>query len=215
MISKIPYTIRFIIFGVVFLLLIGIALFFLFSQDSRPQPPKSSLVIPTPIIPQAEYNRKIESNLNPLQKTVIGKTTDQELLRIPNITQESLSQGLTKYSFPSEFVYWPNEVVTQNGVVIFERIVLPERSESLGYDTVSGIENKFGSAENIIPGSKRYSEVAKTYVYPSQGFAVVGFPHDDKIYEIQKFLPTTLEVYKTFFGDDLNPNAQPEGEKPL
>lgn len=205
-------TIKYIILGAVLIIVVGVSLVFILSPNGPGRNQITQVAVPTPIIPEAEF-RKTESGLTRLQKTVIGKTTEQEIAQISGAVLKQLPNGDREYSYPSEYPLWPNRIITSNGIVIFEAIVLPENSSSSGYDTLSNFITKYGEAEKVIPGSERFGEFTQYYIYAKQGIAVIAGPHDDKIYEIQKFIPTTVSNYENQFGQDILRNITPEGDR--
>jgi hypothetical protein len=138
-------------------------------------------------------------------KTVMGKTTDEEILRIPNIKIESKEDKNTKYSHSSFLVQRPNRIETENGVAIFESVLVPPGNTTLGFATISSIKTTYGDPEESIKGSSYYGTYLYTYIYAGKGAAFIVNPNTDEVYEAHFFTPTTVESYRERFGADIDP----------
>ncbi len=196
-----------------FLLVFIPLLFFIMSPQQQapiPAPEKETPITVAPTIIEPPQT------VSPLQKAIIGVTTNQELENLPAyIGKETNAAGETNYTYLSEITIRPNNVITdKNGVALFERILIPEDPEETGYATISEFKNKYGEPETVLKGSKFYSWVIETYFYGKLGMAVVGNPNTDEVYEIHRFLPMTVEKYMADFGEDLNQGSEApeEGE---
>lgn len=192
--------------------IILIGLFFLFLIPKSGTKPAKEIVIPTPTPPNTKiYNPNLK--LSPLQKTIIGKTTDSVIEQFPNLQKkEVLPDGSTKYSFASQLISRPNEVVTHGGVASFEKILLPLEPEKEGYAKLSDYINVLGQPEKTIKGSNYWGWNVSTYVFASRGVALTTNSYAGLVYEISLFKPTTVENYIQTHGQDINPRLSPPNE---
>lgn len=195
----------FIVAGMVLLsimLLIGIISF---TAEKKPEPTPSPIhLAPTAVTIDPDI-------VNPLQKAAIGSQLTTELESRPDfLGKQTLSTGETEYSFVSEIDVRPAIILTdKNGEVIFERIMIPSEPESTGYSLISEYKTRYGQPEADIAGSHFYEWAIHTYVYASQGFALIGNPNTDEVFEIHSFQPMSVEEYRVKFGQDIDVNAQP------
>jgi hypothetical protein len=157
------------------------------------------ITAPTPIpLENAVY-------LPGLQKTRIGETTTQDVEKIPGITKISDSQ----FTYPTYLNQRPGEIVIQNNVVSFERVLVPSSSSNPNYTTITKLQILFGEPEKITKGSRFYGEFLYTYIYASKGMTFIGNPNTDEVYEIQFYRPMPIQEYLRLFGSDVIEN-QPE-----
>lgn len=141
-------------------------------------------------------NNTAANTLSPLQKTNINKTTDNELKSNPNIiNNRQLADGSTEYTFKSVFTPRPDIARTQNGIVYFERIKIPDTPGVNGYVTLGELIQKYGNPEKIIRGSNFYGSAAIFYIYASKGITIIGNKDSDSVYEVQVFKPISMEEY--------------------
>lgn len=149
--------------------------------------------------------------LSPYLKTTIGQPADTQLSNFPNLKKISENpNGSTEYTFDSSVIPGGNSIITQGGVIFFEK----ERTvdSNLIHPKISSYIKQYGQPDEIIKGSKYYGWMYWTYIYANKGFALVGNPNSDEVFEIQHFSPMSVDQYKNLFGQDLNPNAQPPEE---
>lgn len=202
-----------VIFITVFIAIV--ALFFLLLnflyKSKREIKPIPVIPIPTPITTQP-------SHVHPLQRTVVGKTTDKEISENPTIKKdilkkEVLPDGQTQYSLKSPIdLVRPNEVVTQNGVVVRERLITRGLHD---FPRISLYKRMYGAPDKLIEGSKFYGEFMQTHIYARLGFAFLANPVTDEIHEFHVFKPTSAENYINQYGQDLDPGAKPPQEGPI
>jgi len=174
---------------------------------SRPIPP--SVISPTPTVSQISSPVRP----SPLQKTVIGQTTDEEIITNYQIlSKDVLADGSTLYSLQSELVPRPNNILTKNGVAVFERILAPEEPSKAGYDRLSSIELMYGPPDEIATGSNFYGWYIEHRIYASKGFTAIGNPNTDEVYETHAYAPMSVDEYVNVYGGDINPNLGPREE---
>lgn len=199
-------------------ILLSLLIFFVFiifsiNITSTSYPNKIPVSItPTGINPQAQIVT-ISNSITPLQKAEPGITTDNQINVLSNLIKKAtLPDGSNSYTFPSEITVRPDEVVTKNGVAVFEKELIPEEHDATGYALISQYTTKYGQPEKMIQGSKFYGWFIITYIYAQKGFAFLGNPNTDEVYEIHIFQPMSTEKYMQQYGQDLNPGATPPEE---
>ncbi len=200
-----------IIITLLFALLGG--LFFIISslRNITNTPPVTQNGFPTPTIYQVPDKGALiiqAQNISPLKKTHIGITTEEELKSIPNISQNG-----NTYSYPSPLILRPNEVIVENGVVVFEKVLIPEDQEGPYFKTVTSLKNAIGDPDGIIKGSAYYDWYAQTLIYSQLGLAAITNPYTDEVFEIHFFEPTSVENYISRFGGDIQ--ESPSGQGPI
>lgn len=191
-------TLLFLLGGLLFAVgFIFIIVLSLFSQTSQPIPTTPSPTpIPTPIVQNYKYS--------PLQKTEPGKTTFSDLSRIPNLREiPSTISGTREFIAESVSPLRPNQILVRDNTVIFERILTPIKSSDYGYARISDFTEKYGEPDRIIQGSRHYGSLMNTYIYADQGFTLIGNPFTNEVFEIQQFLPISVERYLQLYSEDI------------
>lgn len=210
----------FFIFFALFFLVLATTLLYLLSQKNKypvgttPDPLPTPTPIEIPTYPTTITSQLPATKVYVLQKTTIGLTTASEVEKIVGLQKkEILPNGENQYFFPSELPARPNLVrADKNGVVFFERELVPSDPSSPGYVKTSQYANNYGQPEKTIRGSFYYGWAITAYVYANKGFALVGNPNTDEVFEIHIFSPTSVDEYVKNYGEDLNPGAQPPQE---
>ncbi len=166
--------------------------------------PQQSTISPTPT-PYPSLSGSVKNNRYAKnQKTTITETTRVEIEKRTDVEQKiALSEGRIKYSLTSPLVTRKNEIITQNGKVIFERILIPEKRSDPGYVTISEYKALFGKPEEEIQGSQYYGELYHALIYASKGFTLIGNTNTDEVFEVQVYEPMTVEGYIQTFGEDI------------
>lgn len=192
----------------VFLLLI---LFFVNSRLSKKSTiPVVPIASPTPSSPTFASNAPTGL---PLQRSTINKTTDAEVKQLSGLAGSSVQpDGSTVYNFSSPLSDRADQIITKNGVAEFEREILPLEASSTGHSSISSLVSQYGQPDMKVQGSKYYDWSATTYIYANKGLAFIGNQNSDTVFEIQVFLPTSVDQYTQQYGQDLNPGAQPPKE---
>lgn len=202
------YKFLFILSVLVIAIFFGLLILTSIERDDSPTPLNGVTPTQTPL---GSSGNPI-TTLSPLQKTIIGTTTRQEIEQMPQITRTPISENTDQYNFSSEYVSRPNIIITENDLAAFERIVTSEKSSSPGFSRISELMNKFGQPEETITGSTHYGRFVNTYIYANKGFAIIGNPYTDEVYEIQQFTPMSVENYRSKYGQDINPNQDSHEE---
>lgn len=162
-------------------------------------PTRRPTVRPTPTEAPAPARK-----ISPLQKTIIGRTTNKEVENFPGlIGKETFPSGETQYSFSSLLISRPNQVVTKGNLAVFERIIVPEKPTETGYAKISQMTKPFGNPEKIIQGSAYYGPFTSIYIYTNKGFAFIANPNTDEVYELHIFSPMNPDEYRRLFGKDI------------
>ncbi len=188
MINK-PVLVLGIITAVLFLLILGSILFLGQNSSSSPQQPEAQEVITPP-------NRPLD---NPLQKSIIGKTTKADLQKYPVIAQVVQSDNSILYQLNSGIPQKPGEIIIKDGVVVYEKINIPANPQEPGYTNLPTLQKNYGPPERVLPGPDLYGPFSNIYIYASRGIAFTGNQHSGDVYDIEIFQPTSVENYlKTF-----------------
>lgn len=155
----------------------------------------------------------VTTKISPLQRTIIGKTSDSEIEKHPDLQKKNvLPDGHTEYSFPSKVISRPNIIITSGGVAVFERIWTLSNNDPTSPIFIKDYKRLYGEPDKIIRGSYEYGWFAETHIYSTRGFAFIGNPYTDEVYELQVFEPMSVDDYGKSYGVDLNPGAQPPQE---
>lgn len=184
------------------------ALLFFNSPNNKRQ--NKEIIYPTitPVI--NKKSPSYEPLISKYSKTVIGYTPEKEVASYPGlIKQKKIGPNTTSFTYDSLFAFRNNEIVTKNGLVIYEKVITV--NNSLVHPKISDFLNLYGPAEKEFTGSKTYGRFEKTYIYASRGFSLVGNPSTDEVDEIQTFLPTTVDNYLKNWGKDIDTSLK--GEK--
>lgn len=184
------------------ILLSLVLLFGYFALKKQSVLPPVSYPTPTPV--PLVYPSPQKIIISPLQKTIIGKTTNREAENFPGlIGKETLPTGETQYSFFSSLLARPNQVVTRNNLAVFERILIVGDPTQTRYAKISQMTKSFGNPEKIIQGSAYYGPFTSTYIYGNKGFAFIANPNTDEVYELHIFSPMSPDEYQGLYGEDI------------
>jgi hypothetical protein len=149
--------------------------------------------------------------VTPLQKVIIGKTTTEEFDRSDYKPENkiSLPQNSQKYILNSPLNTRPSEIVFEDNIATFERIIIIGNPTASGFDKISQFLRQYGPAEKIIKGSKFYGRDMLTYIYANKGFVFIANGFSDQVLELQTFQPTTIDQYIKTYGEDIMENNTP------
>lgn len=137
----------------------------------------------------------------PAPSSNIGKTTSEELRARPGLLSETqTSENGSEFAFDSGLYLHPDVVETTDGVVSYEAVTIVP-VEGVQIPRMVDYLAKYGNPGLIVEGSKRYGPFFRTYIYPNLGFAFVGNPATDEIYEFEYFVPMTSEEYSQVYGE--------------
>lgn len=194
------------LFGAAIFLVI-IVILLLVSFATSPQQPASSLPTPTPTMTSTKTSR--EQKVSVIQKGIINNGVPKGIEKSPDFEYKTiLPDGDIKYTFESPLVRRKNEIIAKNDSVIFERILTPEKSITLGYAKISDYTKIFGQPPEIIRGSYFYGPFISTLIYADKGIALIGNRRTDEAYEIHVFEPMSVKSYRELYGEDINENAE-------
>lgn len=146
-----------------------------------------------------------QQKVYPYLRTQIGKTTSQDIEKLPNIKdKKDLGNGQTEYNLNSPVQPRDDKIVTNNDVAVFERVVT--RKENSKLPKISEYTSKYGTPEKEITGHKYYGDFEKTYIYASKGIAIIGNPFTDELDEVQTFKSMTVDEYLKLWGSEIQEN---------
>jgi hypothetical protein len=164
---------------------------------------------PTPTPSSSVDRLPQEQRISVLQKSAIGETTQKELDAMPGLENKStFADGSTRYAFRSALISRKNEVLVKDGKAVFERILTPESSKARGYSLISQFTKRYGEPEETITGSSFYGQLMSNFIYANKGFTLIGNPFTGEVFEIQLYVPTTVETYRQQYGEDIK---EPDG----
>ena len=138
-----------------------------------------------------------------MQKTKIGETTVTYFAAQNTGVKKTTENGNIKYSIPSVLSFRPNEVIFSKGVSSFERTVLLTDDASFKYPKAQALMQSFGKPERIIRGSKVYGYNVSNFIYPNTGLAFIAEEESGNVFEVQTFVPLSLDQYITSYGQDI------------
>lgn len=161
-------------------------------KDGTPTPIQTS---PTPTDPRTYQ-------FTPLQITTIGQTTDKQIAQQNIVLSKRTVGDVTVYTIRSKEPGETDEIRTKNGLVIFEKTSTETNIAPL--PKTSRIISLFGQPEEVVDkvGEGFYMTA---YLYPSKGFAIYANRYTGSVYEVQRFVPMSLNEYKQQYGTNLSP----------
>jgi hypothetical protein len=194
------------VFLVVIVIIIVLVIIF-----RRPQQPTGPNTIPTPTI---VVGRQQDGSYRytTLEKTTVGKTTEQELQQQTKILSKAELSDVTIYTVQSDIPLTTNEVRVKNNTVIFESINT-QTNKNGNPPKFSTIEKELGQAEEVID-KVGWAWYITAFLYPSKGVAFFVNTNTDSVYEVQRFVPMNLAEYKAEYGSYIKPAPTPVGEYP-
>lgn len=156
--------------------------------------------IPTPLQINSEVPKSFA--FSPFQKTKIGITSEEEVKKLSVVKVEKINADTTKYTVSSVDPLLFDEIIIHNNKVIYEKTSTLTQLTG-GYPFISEFVEKFGDPEEEILGSTSHGQFATIYLYPKSGFVLIGNKQTDRVYEVQRFTPMTLDQYKTIYGSEI------------
>lgn len=206
-IKNLPKPILLLMMVLGIFLLITVAVLISTTQQEQLPDEKTDpkIIYPQPPSQQASQQQRTYATIK------IGETTSEEIKKLPDLKGEQVRGNQTEFDFKSGR-YNDNTVVTENGVVVFKKIVTVD-PQTWQHPPLSSYLGAYGNPEAEFTGSSTYGSRFKTYVYPSKGLAFIGNPTPNELYEIQVFEPMTLEQYRNKWGQDINEKLQQEHEE--
>ncbi len=193
------------------LLFLGIAIFlvmviFFFVMRSIFQtasPNTTAIPSPTPI----PYNRDNQGNftLTPLQKTIINKTLEKEVVERETILNKSLRGTETVYEVPSATEEQTDEIGVRDGIVIYESINIFNKKVGNYPPKATVYEKEFGRPEKILRSVSPLGSHISAYIYATEGFTLFVNHNTNTVYEIHRYTPMTVEEYEKQYAEYLQP----------
>lgn len=198
---------------VIIVAFISIVLINTFSTK-KTQPTSYFLPSPTPIAVTFSYRNQKGIPTSPLEKTMINKTTDQEIKQKFTILKTTqLANGVTIYTVKSELPALEDQIYTQNGVVVFDSTSI----FTIKYGDLpllSQFEAHLGQPEEIVERNKEYGWAISNYLFPKKGYLLVANKFTKEVYEVDRFTPMTLAQFKQQYGADYLQQSPPPNQTP-
>lgn len=144
----------------------------------------------------------ITNSVSPFLKSTISVTNEKELERISTFKNSSrLQNGETEYYFSSPLIDRDDLIVIKQGKVIYERAITVD--QNFIHPKLEQYLTVLGEPEALFANSKSYGEGFVTYVWSSQGIAIIANPNTFEVFEVQMFKPSSLDEYKRDWGQDI------------
>lgn len=171
---------------------------------------ETNVLTPTPIITKTIL--KENYTITPLEKTDINITKEEDVIKKFNILSKKSVDDITIYTIKSPIPGQTDEIRIKNGVVIFER-VNTKTITITSLPNIENIEKKYGKPELVVDnvGEGFYTSL---YLYASKGFAVLANRFTKSVYEVQRFIPMSIDEYKKNYPEFFIKAPTPKGEKP-
>lgn len=142
--------------------------------------------------------------ISPLQITQIGKTTDQQINKLPNIAKRDvINKSVKEYLLNSQIPQLAGKIIVENGIVVYESIYLPEDPKAPGHANLDQFAKQYGQPEKVINGSAEYGPDLSTYIYSSKGFTLIANPNTKEVFKVEVFEPMSPETYLQKYGKNI------------
>lgn len=194
-----------IICAFVLIITIAVLVFLNLTTQNEPQNPNN----PSPRVTNLPTSQK----LTPLQKTEIGKTTDAEVRQGNYILSVKQEGSKTIYEVTSNTFGATDEIITQDGNVISERVDTFNRKVGQP-PKVNAYIRLYGEPEEKIRSVSPLGKHITAYLYPTQGFTLFVNENTGTVYQVQRFEPLSLTSYKTNYASYIQeaPEYPKEGQ---
>lgn len=188
---------------IVIIAVVGTVIFSVF----KPLPQPTETFLPTPTSVPTEPVSFDSSHITPLQKTTIGRTTDDQLLKNETIISKTSKGNITIYKVKAATGI-DSEIRTQQGKVIFEststEIANPPPPK------INNIKQSLGEPE-LTQKSVGVGWYTDAYLYPSQGLVFFANSSTGTVYLVQRFTPMSVSDYRSQYPEFLQKKvSQPE-----
>jgi len=198
-----------ILFVIAILLLIIVFIFLIIISFSSTNQNVTSKITPSP----TRIILKKNFLVNPLERSEIGKTKEEEVLESYTIKSKTSYGNETIYKIESAIPNELDEVRVEKGIVVFERV----NTDTVTLTQLTRLDEvikKFGDPELVIDKVGPHGWYTSLYVFSSNGFAVFANRYTNSVYEVQRFLPMSIDDYKNKYPEFFQPAPTPIGEKP-
>lgn len=183
---------------IIIITVVGTVIFSVFR--SSPQPTETFLPTPTSVPTQPVLFDA--AHITPLQKTTIGKTTDDQIVKNETIISKISKGDITIYKVKSPSGV-DGEIRTQQGQVIFEstntEIASPPPPK------ITRVKTSFGEPELMLERVGPVGWYTNAYFYPSQGLVFFANRYTGTVYQVQRFTPMTLGNYQRVYAEFMQP----------
>lgn len=187
-------------------IIIAVIVLFLYSAFSKPnQNNQASLPTPT-LVPNPSLPSKFTpSQITPLQKTIIGQTTDADIVQKLKILSKKTRGNTTIYEIKSTAA-GVDEIRTEGGKVVLERtstqIATPPPPK------IAAVEKDLGQPEKELKQVGPVGWYTNAYVYASKGLLIYANRYTGTVYEVQRFIPMSQIEYEKKYGSEFLQPAQ-------
>ena len=203
------FKIEFFMLAVATLVFVGLIIASLLRTPGEPLPPPQPQ--PEQLVPKGIIS---EESFSTFKEVEIGKTTEQELQTLSNLTEKTTQNPDTReFVYNSAFDYRENAIITEDSVAAFKRII-PVNPNDWSSPQISYYQNIYGTPQAEHVGSATYGRFMKTYIYADKGAAVIFNPSTGEVFEIQLFSPVTVDQYLEKWGSDIKDYSQEPIEGP-
>lgn len=188
-----------------------------YTQSSYPKG-GTSIDTPTPANQQGEDNSSnnsssdisspqsssVQENPEGMQEDERGmslwtnQSFDENDMEGLNATKTVLADGSIQYTYNSDVPNRPNIIIVKNDINVFQRTPINASS-----DTPPANDQP----DYVAQGSSFWGKNAVTYIYLSKGFAYVGDPPTQRVFEQMIFQPCSLDQFKQY-DTDITGNIQ-------
>ena len=193
------------IIGLLVLLFFVLLITSFFRQQPQ-NPPNQALPTPTPVLyTEATYNRTPDGRFRftPYQKTEIGKTTDADIQQNEQVLSKTVQDSVTIYKVKAVSPLTPDEIRTRNSVVIFEKTKTLLNNKYGPLPALSVYTQEFGQPEATKDNISPYGIGVTAYIYAGKGFTLFANRYTSEVYEIQRYVPMSVEQYKEQYKEFL------------
>lgn len=198
------------IFVSIFIIITSVIFLAFFSKTPRNEP--SDTIIPTspPAKPTIIDRTSVEIDFPIFSGIKVGEDFGKEKeAELKPVSKTDRPEGGIEYTVKGFDPLRNDTVLTKNNKVEFIRI---NTRFSDNPPLLSDFLKKYGEPERVIAGSNYFGFNVSTYIYSSSGFSYLANPSTDWVYEMQFFEASSVDEYINKYGQDVNPNIEPEKE---
>ncbi|MBA3723977.1 MAG: hypothetical protein H0W89_03745 [Candidatus Levybacteria bacterium] len=166
------------------------------SPSENIQPNRTST--PGATAPSGGTNPTMKSQLDIQKPAIIWSPTrfSEDTLKNVQFTKTPAPEGGIKYSISSSNPNRPNEIIVEDGVVVYQRAVITDRY-------IYNYTNTLGAADFNFQSSRFYGPNTVTYVYLEEGTAFVADAKTTLVKEQLSFQPVSFDAFKQKYAQDI------------
>ncbi|MGI8420165.1 MAG: hypothetical protein ACR2LN_06020 [Candidatus Levyibacteriota bacterium] len=194
--------------GLFLLFFIFVLLYSLFASRSAknsstpiPHPaPVHTQAYPTQVYKNDETGQKSVTNAliegEPMKNGWVPMTFTEESIQGTAYTKSTTPDGSVQYTVPSINQARPNEIVTKDNTIVFQRALISGK-------TIDDYIASLGQPEYTYNESSYYGDDILVYLYLKKGIAIVAGPMTRLVFEQITFQPMSIDEFKSKYGADL------------